>query len=281
MSENIKVCAGIVLYNPDLVRLSENISRIITQVDKVILIDNGSKNIEEVKDKFEDNIKILFVCNHQNLGIAKALNQLVGVAKQNGFSWILTLDQDSVCMPELIKNYKKFMHLPKTGMLTCNIVDRNFGVESSVNQAEYETCKFCITSGSLLYIPILEKIGGFDEKLFIDKVDYDICLSMQEIGWKIVRVNYNGLLHEIGHAKKIKIGKSELVFFNHSSIRRYYIARNGIYCAKKHKTLNILKEFIIVVGDMVLVFVFEKNRIEKLKASIKGLVDGISMKVEK
>ena len=41
----MKYIAGIVLYNPDLGRLKENIESICKQVDKVILIDNGSDNI--------------------------------------------------------------------------------------------------------------------------------------------------------------------------------------------------------------------------------------------
>ena len=49
----MKYIAGIVLYNPDLGRLKENIESICKQVDKVILIDNGSDNIRSNKEIFE------------------------------------------------------------------------------------------------------------------------------------------------------------------------------------------------------------------------------------
>ena len=41
-----KTMAGIVLFNPDLERLNENISAVITQVDNVLLVDNNSNNLE-------------------------------------------------------------------------------------------------------------------------------------------------------------------------------------------------------------------------------------------
>ena len=46
---------GIVLYNPDIPRLRENISAIKPQVDKVVLIENGSKDTSYLKE-FEDGI---------------------------------------------------------------------------------------------------------------------------------------------------------------------------------------------------------------------------------
>ena len=278
MSDKTRICAGIVLYNPDIERLSDNIDSVISQVEKIYLVDNGSKNINKIEQIFRAD-KIVLIPNEKNEGIATALNQLVTEAKANGYTWILTLDQDSVCRPDLIENYRKYISLPDIGILTCNIIDRNFGIESSTNQAEYEECKFCITSGSLMNVEILEQMGGFDEIMFIDKVDYDICLTMRENGKRILRVNYNGLLHEIGHAQEVKVGSLRLLFFQHPPFRRYYIARNSIYCAKKHKSLSILRESLIALLDVVLVFVFEENKVAKLKASIKGLYDGFRIKV--
>ena len=43
------VYAGIVTYNPKIERLIENINSIYPQVDKVIVYDNGSENIEDIK----------------------------------------------------------------------------------------------------------------------------------------------------------------------------------------------------------------------------------------
>ena len=41
-----KICAGIVLYNPEIDLLKKNIEAIADQVDCIYLFDNGSKNHE-------------------------------------------------------------------------------------------------------------------------------------------------------------------------------------------------------------------------------------------
>lgn len=41
--------AGIVLFNPEIDRLVDNIEAIYKQVDKLLLVDNDSKNIEDVE----------------------------------------------------------------------------------------------------------------------------------------------------------------------------------------------------------------------------------------
>ena len=49
------VLAGITLYNPELDRLEENIASIQNQVDRIICVDNGSKNIVEIETFLKKN----------------------------------------------------------------------------------------------------------------------------------------------------------------------------------------------------------------------------------
>ena len=48
---------GIVTYNPDIEKLKKNISRIAGQVCKLVIADNGSKNIEDIK-----NLVLMYQC---------------------------------------------------------------------------------------------------------------------------------------------------------------------------------------------------------------------------
>ena len=89
--------AGIVLYNPDTERLKENIEAILPQVDQIIVVDNGSSNVDEICELLNKYEQIKFIWNEENYGIAKALNQLLYFAYKNDVEWILTIDQDSVC----------------------------------------------------------------------------------------------------------------------------------------------------------------------------------------
>ena len=124
MSNNI--CAGIVLYNPDITQLKRNIAAIIKQVQILYLQDNGSANISDVEKIIAETSSIVLLRNPKNKGIAWALNALCKRAESDDFQWILTLDQDSVCPQNMIALYKEY--LPIADMLCPKIVDRNYGV---------------------------------------------------------------------------------------------------------------------------------------------------------
>lgn len=267
----MKILAGIVLFNPDINRLKENIKNIEKQVDKIILIDNASQNINEVEKEF-NNIEIKK--NNKNLGIANALNQILEYATKNKYQWFITLDQDSVCNNQLIEKYINNISLEENkdvAMYTCNIVDRNFETNNS-NQGKF--VDRCITSGTLSNTEKLNSVGGFDIKMFIDLVDFDICTTLIENGYKIKKIGYNGLLHEVGHARKIKILKKSEVIYNHTAFRVYYIIRNSIYYAYKHK---IKKFYLLTVKRALLILIFQKNKKENLKNIMKGTKDGLKM----
>ena len=44
----MKIIAGIVTFYPNFERLKENIDAIVTQVDHVILVDNGSEDLKKL-----------------------------------------------------------------------------------------------------------------------------------------------------------------------------------------------------------------------------------------
>lgn len=274
----MNITCGIVLYNPDIDRLIVNIEAIEKQISHIILVDNGSNNIEAVKKIINGNSKILLIENFENKGIAKALNQIVEKSIECfSADWVLTLDQDSVCQPELIDNYKRFLDLEKAGMLTCHIEDRNFKFEEEKkNVNNVELVDFCITSGSLINTVAWDSVGSFDENMFIDKVDTDMCWSLIENGWRIYQISYVGILHEIGNntSRKNFFGRTPVIF-NHSSFRLYYIVRNGIYCARKHpQNKNAFGMYRSSYRRILLCLVYEKDKFAKLKAGIKGIIDG-------
>ena len=68
----MEMVTGIILYNPDLSRLRENISAILPQVDKVVLVENGSSDITYLKELEDEKIEL--IVNEENMGIAYALN---------------------------------------------------------------------------------------------------------------------------------------------------------------------------------------------------------------
>ena len=272
----MKIVAGIVLYNPEINRLMENIACIYKQVDKVLLVDNNSNNIEGIKKSInlfikQNNISNTFfkiIYNKKNEGIAYALNEILNYAYDNKYEWFITLDQDSIARDKLIENYKKYINVNKIAMMTCVIRDRNFS-EIHFPKNNFEYISRCITSGAFNNTEILKKIGGFDNYLFIDSVDFDICAMIIENGYKIIKINYEGLLHEVGHAIIVRPFLRREFVYNHSPQRVYYIIRNSIILMKKHRSLNNMKNKIKLKKRKYLILRYQNNR-EENKLNIKN-----------
>mgnify|MGYP005806009443 FL=1 len=276
---------GIVLYNPSKKRLKENIDAVLGQVDFLVLADNGSKNHDEIRTLLGEYENIVLIENSQNRGIAAALNQIVLCAKQKGADWVLMLDQDSVCQPGLVEHYERYKETDRVGMMTCKIIDRNINRSFEVGKREEENYEIqdverCITSGSFMKIEACIQSGMFDEPMFIDYVDYDMCFSMRESGYRIIKCNFDGLLHELGNTVVKKVLGVEFIVTNHGPLRRYYFSRNIIYCLRKHKGTMPKWKFLYKNYIRILIaLLYEDQKWEKLKSAVRGIKDGYRMPV--
>lgn len=269
-------CAGIVIYNPDIVKLKENIEAIINQVDTLIVVDNASYNSNDIMNLLSFYSKVVSIRNDKNYGIAKALNQIVNHADELGYNWVLTLDQDSVCKPELLIKYNYVISTEDNiALVTSNYEDRNVSIEYC-NSVNIEDVDFCITSGTFTNVKCIKDIGGFDEKMFIDMVDYDICYAIKKNGFRIVRINYVGFVHEVGQSKEHKLLGKKIIVFNHSALRKYYWTRNSIYLMKKYNQKRV-KAFTRIIKRMISTLLFEKRRFSKIGYMIKGIFDGMKL----
>lgn len=277
------ISAGIVLFNPDIKRLKENINAVIVQCTHIYMVDNGSDNIEDILEllKKYPKSKISVICNRKNQGIAKALNQLTDQAKRDGVEWILTLDQDSVSPTNIIAEYEKYVENSGLGMLCPVIDDRNKNVVIEAKE-EYTEIDECITSGSLLNINAWYDVGGFDESMFIDGVDFDMCYRLKQGGYKILCVQSVVLLHELGHIEYHHFLFLKVLVKNHSSFRKYYIARNIVYVARKRRSVYlIVKGILQEIKLLGIVLLYERDKRNKTISIIKGICDGVVLDIER
>lgn len=273
MVENI--FAGIVLYNPEIPRLKENIEAVSGQVARIILVDNGSSNIEDIKPILQEYKNIVLIQNEKNLGIAAALNQLLSYAIEHRVQWLLTLDQDSVVTANFLKNMLLPEYPSNTAMITPNILDRNDQKGLLLQPNGVVSVDECITSGTIMHIGNCKQVGWFDEKMFIDYVDFEYCYRVRQCGYDIFRNNDVVLIHQLGDGQVASFLGKRFMVANHSPLRHYYVVRNCVYLIKKHGWAlrggrSIFQEFFIVLG-------YEKNRISKLKCMFKGALDGVRL----
>ena len=270
-----RILAGIVLYNPEKERLAENIKSIYPQVDKLLLVDNCSNNLDAVCPIFPEDVVI--IRNEKNLGIATALNQIVQYALDNDYEWALTLDQDSVSAGNIGDVYRECIKkLPAdVGMICCEIRDRNAVLSDKSKVSMF--VKLCITSASMIRVCAWQKVGGFDDSMFIDSVDFDICINLDKHGWRIYQTFDTYILHEVGHSKVVKILGKEYLSLNHSPFRYYYIARNNIYLGRKYRTL--LKNMRVIARTLWTVFLYEQNKLDKVIKILKGIGAGLCCQI--
>lgn len=275
------IIAGIVSYNPEIQRLQENIDAIIEQVDKIVIYDNGSKNADKLSRFQKTNVEIIY--SKENKGIAYALNFIMVKAKQENYMWVITLDQDSVCPQGYINAAEEIEKYNKIGQIVPTLYESNSKkicyLGNKVNDEKYQKVKKSITSAAITSVEAWEKVGGFDEMLFIDYVDYDFAHRLSVHGYNIIRMNRVYLDHRIGDSQKKNIFFFSIRVSNHSAFRKYYISRNIIIYIKKYgMMINPLAELLRLLKMVVLLLMYEENKKEKMKEVIRGMKDGLKYK---
>lgn len=284
----VNICAGIVLYNPDMERLNQNIEAIQQQVEMIFLFDNGSKNQRQLQMKYSKYDNIVFLYSTKNTGVAHALNRLCRAAARNEFQWILTLDQDSICPEQMIRKMMQYIYRPNIAIITSRIQDRNRAPLSCAAEMPYcEEISECITSGSLTNISVFQQVGGFNDALFIDEVDTDFCIRCRMAGYKILRINTIVLLHEFGTSAPVYIFRNFGKIFhirylerpkytgNYSDFRKYHMVRNSVYLLrkypKKYRKGKLWKLFKVIA----LWYLGEHQFLKNSVVICKGIIDGI------
>ena len=279
------ITVGIVLYNPDLILLDMNLNAIISQrcCEEIytVLVDNCSSNIPQIKGLVSKYKKIELIENGVNKGIATALNQIMEFGKEKKCEWVMTLDQDSTIPLDMIDTYLNVLNIKRNeniGMLCPKLIDRNTNASNSSYTSEVVQVNKCITSGTLCNLEAWEKSGKYDDYLFIDFVDFDMCAKIRMNNYKIYQVNSISMIHSIGVMSIHKLFGFRIISTAHSPFRHYYYSRNLLYFSKKYGYLypemNFKKMWFL---EMLCAILYEDNKIRNVSAMIRGLVDSRKM----
>jgi rhamnosyltransferase len=291
----VKTFAGVVTHEPDLARLAENVAAIAVQVDQVVLFDNGSKRVADIEELVNRLTNLVLLRSAENRGVAHALNELASYALEHGATHLVTLDQDSVSSTDMVHELARTAgdDIP---LVTPYIVDRNKSTVEAYQRLQLPEVEIfqqaarrgAITSGALMKLAVWREVGGFDDELFIDYVDYDFNQRLLIAGYPILRANRTHLLHEVGRAsptwlwvpRKDLSGRWRLerfYAFGHSAQRCYYKARNRILFTRKYgNRIGLTHEGMWQIPQqVVLTLLFERDRRAKLWAFGRGIRDGI------
>ena len=133
-----------------------------------------------------------------------------------------------------------------------------------------------MTSGNLVNLKAYKKVKGFNEDFFIDCVDFDFCFKVRDAGYEILEFEDSRLKHSLGDIKGYNIFGKMVYVTNHNYIRRYYITRNRMYLFDLHSKNyheHCMTERHYSVMEFVKIWLFEKQKIKKTKAIIRGYLD--------
>ncbi len=284
------ICAIVVTYYPDE-GFPERIACIAKQVDRVIIVDNhSSDSCLEMIMKVSTKLGIYLILNNENMGVATALNQGVHYARDCGYAWALTLDQDTFPYPTLVKNlifaYSNCPFKEKVGIIGSNYKEKNTGTGPLCYVKNYENqfwmeINEVITSGSLMSIPIFEKVGSFWDELFIYFIDIEYCMRLRTNGYNVIIACKLSMVHSTGNCEIKRFLWRNVIILNYPPPRSYYIARNGLLLVQEYywkETGWALYRLYSLGKRFVSTIIFEDNKILKIRYICLGVYHALISK---
>jgi len=266
------IAAVTVLYNPQADVL-ENLKSYLHKVDKLFLVDNSDVSNQGMFSELKNLAQIEYIFNNENLGIATALNIGCEAALKDGYNWVLTMDQDSkiIELPEdfrekLAENNKTALYYPT---YLINGEPYKYQIRENGNPL------VVMSSGNFIELEAFTTVGGFEDKLFIDYVDFDYCLKLKSSGFELEEIEGYKIAHELGKSTVKNLFLFKVLSTNHPVLRRYYITRNKLYMLQKYKSVIAFydKEKSTLLKEIIKIILFEDQKFQKLKIMYRAYND--------
>lgn len=268
---SLRIAAVVVLYHPAS-EVVTNVGSWAGQVDVVYAVDNSDGDIAPVVSAVAALEKVVLIRNHQNVGIARALNIGAEKAIAEVYDYLLTMDQDSAAAPDMVA--RMLACLDGLNPTRIGIISP-FHVTKSGHLPGVEACQDVMTpmtSGCLLNLAVYRDVGPFRDDLFIDFVDNEYCLRLRKRGFKVCRANLARLEHCVGDT--IKYGP--FIATNHSPLRRYYKTRNRFWVFREYVSAfpgHCLFDLVRLVKEITSIVLFESEKLNKLLMMWRGWRD--------
>ena len=290
------VCAVIITYHPNLIRLRALVEASLPQMAHLVVIDNGSDEhlLISIQALARDN-NFSVISLGENVGVGTAQNQGVRWARSRGSSHVLMFDQDSVPAPDMVQKL-----LGALGELQARdipvaavgprLIDRRTGASTPFvhisllgvtrySQKECNSCliktDFLVSSGMLIPLKMLDRVGGLEEDLFIDNVDLEWCFRARSMGLSLYGVHDATMEHSVGD-QVIQLGS--YVIHLHNPLRQYYIMRNRIVLYQRSYSPWgwIVQDFLRMLFKLVVFSLFFSPRRQNLSMMLKGIKHGLT-----
>lgn len=290
-----RICALIVTYQPDMDLLQRMIQALAPQVERVLLVDNGSgTGFQNLRETLSE-LPLTQIPLGRNLGLALAQNRGVEWARKQGFSHVLLFDQDSLVEPDMVFALMQGLaQLQARGERVAavgpvyidprTLASRPF-VRFPGLRVERQNCgdsdnlvpvDFLIASGTLIPLENIDPIGPFEDDLFIDNVDLEWSFRALDRGFRLYGVCGARMHHYLGdHAVRVWLGRWWHVY-RHSPLRQYYMARNRVILYRRDYSPRgwVAQDLLRFLAKLVWFGVIFAPRLQNLRMILHGMLDG-------
>lgn len=275
------VAACIVSYNPGAeVRLV--LCSVLPQVSTVFVIDNASSRESGLAlAELCAELGVALMANKDNIGVAGAFNQAASMAMNQGYEWMLLMDQDAIAPDRLVQQLMGGVDRWQGERLPAVLCPLSVVSDPSRHQRavpDTDTAvKSCVSAGSMVRLAAWRAVGDYDEDFFVDYVDHDFCFRCRQLGWEVIQVCGTVMVHSAGSPTRHRLLWKRPLVSNHSALRRYYIARNRILFYRKYWRFDaswVLRDVYRAIKEVMALVLFESGRREKLNAIGVRVVDG-------
>jgi rhamnosyltransferase len=270
-----QVAGVVVLYNP-AAGVLDNINSYLSQIGRLFAVDNSETPDPDVMQQLAAMPGVTYHANGGNLGVASALNIGAKLALAYGYSYLLTMDQDSQAAPDMVKNMLACLagQEATTGIVAPFLVRKSN--DEHLSRTSCERVLTAMTSGSLLNLTAYRSVGPFRDDYFIDFIDNEYGLRLNMHDFSVIRTFSARLKHNVGSPLKVSLAGVSFALTSHPPLRKYYKTRNRLYLAQSyfHKFPGYcIKDFLRFWGELVRLFLFEEQKWNKLNMMIKGIAD--------
>lgn len=297
MQPEPKVGAVIVTFNPDMPVLQRLVMALQQQVDQLVIVDNSPASSSDSVGS-ADFPGCILLADGVNHGIAVGLNKGIEALLGQGCDFFLLSDQDSLPASDMVAQLLAAQRrLERAGTAVAAVgptfVDPRSGVKEPfqalgplglrfVSAPDHFGCikaSHLISSGTLVSLQALEKLGLMDAGLFIDYVDVEWCLRGWRQGLGSYGVPEATMHHTIGDESV------QVWLFGwrrrslHSPFRIYYQFRNVLWlCFMRHIPFAWKFWSLLRLPEKIYLYLAwgGRSRREYCQSIMRGLRDGLA-----
>ncbi len=275
-----RVVSIVTWYNP----VEENISNaksIAMQSDIIVICDNS---IHDNSDSIQEIRNCKYFANNMNLGLSRAFNR---VLQDTSMNWqeddfIIFFDQDSKIpqghIEKLIQEYqvidKKDEPIGCIGPVYFDVNERKVEIPTIREYLNDKTfkCSSIITTSMLCKYGRVRNVGYWNEGIFLDMADWDLCWRFMRQGYSVCMTNVSMIKHAVGHGQK-KVGCFKL--HKWAPFREYYQTRDCLkLLGKNYVPLKYKIRFIVMLTVRpIFHWLFLPNGMKRIQYVMKGIVD--------